>query len=451
VPIYKNHNQLRGYITVGNEMYDARTRIEGKLGYRLYDCVWNRAVRDYGVEYESGRLQELEEAVEDLQQFADEVRQELKARPTTKRRRSMASVRYLDESEPDLVSVLLAKSFYIDSVSQAALRALSAYAALKANEDPDVTEFRANVLETGYLSDEQATDLLYSHAARFLTFDQMRDLGVPLSGHKTILLEPYRSVDREGYFDHKVSLRVEPPGISLKLRYTNLVDNSANKEELVRCETEGGDALAPYKITFPPVEVPETSGGAESKFGGPVLLSNFDTADRPADVWPSSLVDEIYDLAEELCESYMWPSRNTRGWTGNWWNKDAAALFVLTGSAPLVHPIKLGFARALGGLDIPSHVVLEVLPWLRPESVNDAYESARRALNVNLRNQGDRKFDVVTFVLQRGNSCERDALDFRHLRECWNAEFPEKKFKDTNSFSTYFNRGLQAVKQRYYL
>ena len=116
-----------------------------------------------------------------------------------------------------------------------------------------------------------------------------------------------------------------------------------------------------------------------------------------------------------------------------------------------MHPIKLSIARAEGGLDIPNHVVLEVLPWLRPESVHDAYAFARRTLNVNLRNQGDRKFDVVTFVLQRGNSCERDALDFRHLRESWNAEFPEKKFRDTNMFSTYFERGLQAVKQRYYL
>jgi hypothetical protein len=292
----QNHNQLRGCITVGNEMHGARTRTQGKLGYRLYDCVWKKAVRDYRDEYESGRWEDLVEAVEDLQQFAEEVRQELEGRPTTKRRRSMDGVRHLDDSKSDLESVLLAESFYIDSDSQAALRALSEYAALKANEDPEVTEFRANVLETGYLSTEEATDLLYSHTARFLTFDQMRDLDVPLSGHKTTLLEPYRNVDREGYFDHKVSLRVEPPSISLKLRYTNLVDNSANKEELVRCETEGGDALAPYKITFPPVEVPGTGGGAESKFGGPVLLSNFDTADRPADVWPGSLVDEIYDL-----------------------------------------------------------------------------------------------------------------------------------------------------------
>lgn len=388
---------------MGNQMDDARQIIEGRLGYRLYDCVWNRAVRDYGVEYELERLQALEEVVEDLQQFAEEVMQELETRPTIKRRRSMDSVRYLDESEPDLQSVLLAESFYIDSDSRAALQALSAYAALKANEDPRVTEFRTCVLEIGYLSTEQATDLLYSHAARFLTLDQMRELDVPLSGHKTTLLEPYREVDRDEYFDHKVSLRVEPPGISLMLRYTNLIDNPANKEELVRCEVEGGEALAPYKVSFPPVEVPGTNQGSKSNIG-PILLSNFDTADRPANVWPGSLVDEIYDLAQELCESFMWPSRKTRGWVGTWWNEDAAALFVLTGIAPLVHPIKVGLVRAEGSLDIPSHVVLEVLPWLRPESVHDAYKAARRTLNVNQRNQGDRKFDVVTFVLQRSNT-----------------------------------------------
>jgi hypothetical protein len=415
---------------VGNEKYYARKMIEGKLGYHLYDCVWNRAVRDYPVKYEPRRLKDLEEIAEELQQFAEEVRQELEGRPTTKHRRSIDGVRYLDESKSDLESVLLAESFYIDSDSQAALRALSEYAALKANEDPEVTEFRANVLETGYLSTEEAIDLLYSHASRFLTLDQMRELDIPLSGHKAIVLGPYREDDREGYFDHKVSLRVEPPSISLMLRYTNLVDNSANKEELVRYETEGGEAIAPYKISFPPVELPGTSGGPESNIG-PALLSDFDTADRPAYVWPGSLVDEIYDLAQELSESFMWPSRNTSSWVGTWWNEDSAALFLLTGIAPLVHPMKLGLVRAQGGLD--------------------AYKSARRILNVNLRNQGDRKFDVVTFVLQHSKSCDPDALDFKHLRESWDAEFPEKKFKDTYLFSKYFKRGLQAVKERYYL
>jgi len=432
---------------VGDGIDNDRKRIEGRLGYRLYDCVWNRAAKDYDAEYE---LEDLFEVAQELQQFAEQVKRELEARSTVKHRRSRDSVRYLDESEGDLQSVLLAESFYIDSDGQAALLALSAYAALKANEDPRVTEFRTRVLEIECLSTEQAMDLLYSHAARFLTLDQMRELDVPLSGHKTTLLEPYREIDRDEYFDHKVSLRVEPPGISLMLRYTNLIDDSENKEELVRCEVEEAEALAPYKVSFPPVEVPGTNQGSKSNIG-PILLSNFDTADRPANVWPGSLVDEIYDLAQELCESFMWPSRKTRGWIGTWWNEDAAALFVLTGIAPLVHPIKVGLARAEGSLDIPSRVVFEALPWLRPESVHEAYKSARRALNVKLRNQGDRKFDVVTFVLERSRSCDPDTLDFRHLRESWNAEFPENRFNDTYSFSTNFKRGLQAVEQRYYL
>lgn len=434
-----------------------RSKIEGRLGYRLYDCVWNRIARDYSDVYDPEQLEDIEEHAEDLQQFAEEVEQELEARPTTKPRRSMGRVRFLDESEPDLHSVLMAESFYLDSDSRAALHALSAYAALKADENPRVAEFRARALRVGYLSIEQATDLLYSHAARFLTLEQMQDFDVPLTGHKTALIGPYREVDREEYFDHTVSLKIDPPGISLMLRYTNVVDKSNDVEDLVRCQIEGGEAITPYKISLPPEEVPGSESGnhevncESSRRIGPVLISNFDTVNRPATVWPGSLVDEVHILAQELSESFMWPSRKTRGTVGIWWNVDAAALFVLTGIAPLVHPIKVGLARAEGSQDIPRHISFEVLPWIRPESVFESYKSLRRALNVKLRNQGGRKFDVVTFVLQRSESCDPDTMDFRQLRESWNIEFPEKKFKDTYSFSTHFKRGLQAVEQRYYL
>jgi len=207
---------------VGDGIDNPRQRIEGRLGYRLYDCVWNRAAKDYDAECE---LEDLFEIAQELQQFAEQVKRELEARSTVKHRRSMDSVRYLDESEGDLQSVLLAESFHIDSDGQAALLALSEYAALKANEDPRVSEFRARALGMEYMSTEQANHLLYSHAARFLTWDQMRNLDVPLSEHKAVLLEPYKEVDRGGYFDHRAALRVEPPGISLMLRYTNLIDH----------------------------------------------------------------------------------------------------------------------------------------------------------------------------------------------------------------------------------
>jgi hypothetical protein len=449
--------QLRGYTTEGAEMDIFRKKLEGRLGYSVYDCVWNRAVRDYGVDDEPERLRELQEALEDLQEFAEEVDRELEIRPTTKPRRSMDGVRRLDESGPDLQSELLAESFYIDSDSRSALRALSAYAALKADEDPRVTGFRRRVLGQAYLSTEQATDLLYSHAARFLTLDQMRDLGVPLSGHETTLLEPYAEVDREGYFDHRVSLRIEPPGISLVLRYTNLIDDTANAEELARC-VEGRDgAIAPYKISLPPVEVPGTEFERPSedrgsrRITGPILLSGFDTANRPASIWPGSLVDEIYSLAQELSESFMWPSRQTRSRRGIWWNVDAVAVYLLSRTAPLMHPIKVKFVGADSSIDVPSHVVLDVFPWLRPESIVESYKAIRKALGVSLRNQGSCKFEVVTFVLQRSKSHDPELLNFKGLRESWDSAFPDKKFKDTYSFRTYFERGLQAVQQRYYL
>ncbi len=89
-------------------------------------------------------------------------------------------------------------------------------------------------------------------------------------------------------------------------------------------------------------------------------------------------------------------------------------------------------------------------PWRSLWSA-ESYKAVRRELGVKLRNQGERKFDVVAFALQRSKSYDPETLDFRKLRESWNTEFPEKKFKDTNSFRTSFDRGLQAVEKRYYL
>jgi hypothetical protein len=440
---------------VGNEIRDARRIVEGELRYRLYDCVWNRAVKDYGVEFERGRLQELQEHAEDLQQFAREVEQEFQARQTAKHRRSLDRGRHLDESELDLNSVLLAHSFHIDADSQAALRALSAYAELRAAEDPRVVKFRERVLGTAYLSNERATSVLQSHAARFLTLEQMRHLDVPVFGHEATLLRPYTEADREGYVDHRVTLRVTPPGTLLTLRYTDVVDGSADGDELIRCEMEGGEAIAPYKVSLPSVEVPGT-GDPEVAQGtrrgvGPTLLSGFDTADRPANVWPGSLVDEVYRLANQLSESFMWPTRTTGGPLGRWWNMDAAAMFLLTGIAPLMHPINVKLASVGDGSDVPTRAVLQVQPWLTPEIVAESYKSLRQALDVNVRNQGARKFDVVSFVLRGVGTLDPDTLDFRRLRESWNATFPERRFRDTNEFSTNFKRGLEAVEQRYYM
>ena len=436
-------------------MNERRKQIEGRLGYRLYDCVWERAVKDH----RDGDEQILEEVLEDLQQFAETVVEEHEAQPPAKPRKSVEPVdktRSFNEDKSNALQILVEHSFSLDSDARAALQALSAYAALKANEDQRVTEFRARALGSEYLSTVQATDLLSSYAARFLTLEQLQDFNVPLAGHEALLVGPYRENVRGGFFEHIVTLKIVPPDISLKLRYTNGSQQSGDASELIRREVEGGEVVYPYKASLPSEEMTGTEpadieGDQNSQYVGTFLVSGFDTADRPADIWPGSLVDEIYGLAQELSESFMWPSRSTRsGRVGTWWNVDSAALFVLTGIAPLMHPVRVGFGCAGGSLDIPSRVGFEVLPWLPPETVFEFYKSVREALKVNLRNQGARKFEVVTFVLGRSKSCGPKALDFRQLREDWNETFPNVKFRDTSEFKTNFERGLKAVKQRYY-
>lgn len=113
-------------------------------------------------------------------------------------------------------------------------------------------------------------------------------------------------------------------------------------------------------------------------------------------------------------------------------------------------PVKVGFGCSEGGLDIPSHVGFEVLPWLPPETVFEFYKSVRGALNVKLRNQGERRFNVVSFVLKRSKSYEPETLDFIQLRKSWNETSPNAKFRDSSEFKTYFERGLKAIQERYY-
>lgn len=441
---------------MGNEVPDLRKRIEGKVGHRLYNAVWNRVVRDYGSEPEPELLEEIENMAEDWQEFAEEIKKECEGESATQRRHSTDSVKFLEEGS-DVMSVLMAESFNIDSVSRVALVAVSEFAALEAGEHPKVVEFRNRVLGREYLSTEQANILLQSPAARFLTIDQIHELNIPLTGHSAYLLGPYEDNDQGGIFDHEVTIRVEPPGTSLRLRYTNAGGGSEDEEVLVRCLVEGDRAIAPYKIGLPPEDIQastpedlETDLEARGNMG-PAQISGFDTAYRPANVWPGSLVDEIHVLAQGLSETFMWPSRTTGGPVGAWWNRASVTLFLLTGIAPLIHPVKVSIRDTAGEVESPTSLILEVLPWVPPESLVELYKSVREQLGIKVRNRGDRKFEVVTFVLRRSKTLDLGTSEFKQLCETWNTEFPEKKFRDINDFSRDFERGLEAVKKRYSL
>ena len=87
-------------------------------------------------------------------------------------------------------------------------------------------------------------------------------------------------------------------------------------------------------------------------------------------LWPGSVVDELYDVAEELMEAFDWPSR------------DAAMLFVLTGEAPMVQPVEARWERKQGThLNPHWRIRLTIPPWLPESEVLGAYRQMRRQIS----------------------------------------------------------------------
>jgi hypothetical protein len=154
-------------------------------------------------------------------------------------------------------------------------------------------------------------------------------------------------------------------------------------------------------------------------------------------LWPGSVVDELYDVAEELMEAFDWPSR------------DAAMLFVLTGEAPMVQPVEARWERKQGThLNPQWRIQLTIPPWLPESEVLGAYRQMRRQISgaKNLPKKTT-PLEVARFVWKREREEGYKKRSWAERREQWGDEHPGNKFKTYNHFRTYFMRGAEAVKR----
>lgn len=99
----------------------------------------------------------------------------------------------------------------------AMVRAMSELFAELAHKYPGVGEFRAKALGDRLLTEEEAHNLLASHAARFFTLEQFSDWGIPLVGHvsERVVYDPGLGKD---HIEHLATVRVDPPGVTKSLR-----------------------------------------------------------------------------------------------------------------------------------------------------------------------------------------------------------------------------------------
>ncbi|MGI9048795.1 MAG: hypothetical protein ACR2GU_05405, partial [Rubrobacteraceae bacterium] len=153
-------------------------------------------------------------------------------------------------------------------------------------------------------------------------------------------------------------------------------------------------------------------------------------------LWPGSVVDSLYTIAEELVEAFDWPGT------------DDAAWFVLTGKAPEVRPLDARWETKKGKYFNPQwRIRLVIPPWVPAEEVSRAYRLMRGQIPEGRELPKKTKtLEVARFVWEQeriNGYCEPAPWSLWCKR--WNKENPENPINDRGNFRTLFRRGAAAV------
>jgi hypothetical protein len=449
---------------------EVRAKLERALRRKLYDAVWQHLldeglVRDYLNESleedpkEAWRV--LKEVAEKWLRLVEAVQSEIQDEDQPQSEYqvdSEAPPREGKEDYPALEAILHFLSL-IGAKSRPMAQATSSYFEWLVNQHPEVVRFRDEVLGGKTLSLEQAHKLLGSYAARFFPLEWFSDWRIPVVGHTSEIIGGYDWGLHEQEVDHRVTLWVEPPGITKRVRYahpdTLILDEGGDKISS-RCVLmkKRGSVVPPYNIEL--LKDPEDTKPTSPP---PMLSRNYETPNRPMAVWPGSVVDKLYVLAEELADAFRWPS-HVGGHTkaSRLWSKDTAAKFILTGVAPLATLVPLvPLARPIDArlkleenkyLGSQRRIELNIAPWVSAEEVTRAYKRMQKqVLEGRNRQPKPKTLEVACFVWEAERRHEYNRPSWRVLCDRWNKEHPKDQFKDYHHFRTYFTRGAEAVKQ----
>jgi hypothetical protein len=316
---------------------------------------------------------------------------------------------------------------FVNPKTTAMLRAMCELFALLANRYPEVVTFREEVLGGRLLTEREANELLASYAARFFTPEEFSDWGIPVVGHVSELVQYDDCADKDE-IDHRATVQVNPPGITKTVRYAyHREEASENTRCALRAVTR---TIVPpnERVTLGPVPIHVIHG----EYWYPPFL------------WPLSVVDILYNLAEDLAKQFDWSESPELDDARN----HAAALFILTGKVPEVHPIDVRWMPRVGRrVKPPKRIQLTIPPWLTEREVLRAYQQMReQTLGSTTLPKTTTPLEVASFVWEQERSNDNKRPPWDVLRQRWNKEHPGSYFETYNHFRTYFKRGEKAVK-----
>jgi hypothetical protein len=252
---------------------------------------------------------------------------------------------------------------------------LSEYLAKMAAINPEVVQFRSDVLAGALLTPEQARDFLSSPATRCLKREVWQAYGIS-PRHTATLVDENRGRTEDGPFDW-VRLRIDPPGEE----HTVSIPNPQSYDSLYLAE-DGRNK----RITF----------------------------------WPGSVLGELRgELCKELTKVHPW-------------DIDQTTRFVLTGETPFVHPIRARMQEETWLTDGRAYttISLTVQPWVPPEHVETVYRQVQKQVIGGAHGRvSDKNLNLLRFVIDRadgsGNTPKGEVLvkdwdkKWKHQRPEW--------------------------------
>lgn len=427
--VHSTYAQITDGKVCMNDKVEVRRKLEYELGVKLPDYVWEDAdlqdmVRGYLNAVDDSARQGEWEAMTDA---ATKRMQIVKAARAEALQGVSKGLGATLEKAPTYSSgrkgeqIEAAPGYSIGLKSDAMLRAMSEFFAGLAHRHPEVVTFREEILGR-LLTQDEAHALLASPAARMFPPEWFSEWEIPIIEHRASIVAS--DANSSAYaFDHRVTVHLDPPGITKKVRYADrrLLTLEEQQEYRTHCMSQSGGTIPP--INYMPIEW-------HGEHGYPPWL------------WPGSVVGKLFDLSDELVTTFDWPAGGIGQLAAN-----VGAWFVLTGEAPNVRPIDARWEQKSGNHLNPQWRIRLIAPtWLPEEEVSRAYRLIqKRFFAGRIRLPDPKTLEVARFVWEQERQNGYNRLPWPELFERWNKEYPGFTFKSYNNFRTVCMRGMKAV------
>lgn len=305
------------------------------------------------------------------------------------------------------------------------VHAISNYLIKKLHLSNLVQEARWELCASGLLSIEQVIDLMKSPAIRFFNIQELREKGIPLSGHhaeiKKIRIELANETNttessewlaqeyiQKRYFYQYIEVFVEPPGSTFSTFFFDPIDRVSRFKTGPQYDMKWGQiGMAFYTLANHGKHL------KESEIQGRIaqIATHYESSSEQAP--HCSALDWITATVSILVKQ--------SGWT-----ETEALWFLLTDYKPQYHPVRIRMEAHTTKYYSLDQIYIDADSWISPATIRRIYTTLRE--DVDLRDQ--RKIDQITCELFEFVTNEISAKDgkrppWTELADKWIRLHPE--------------------------